>query len=130
MSNSATTPDCTDKNQTPQVRPTRVRPAVDLLENDGDFVMYLDMPGATPDSIDVSLERNILTVKGTVNRSSPEGYRLLSGQSGPRSYERSFQLSDEVDRNGIDAEVTNGVLTLKFPKAQQARKSTIEVRGS
>ena len=108
----------------------RLRPSVDLIESEGEFVMHIEMPGVSPDHVEVSIERNVLTVKGVADYHVPEGAHLLAGDAGRRSYERSFQLSDDIDRETIDAEIKHGVLTLKFSKADKARKATIPVKSA
>lgn len=117
---------CTPTHQ----RVTRLRPAVELLEQPGEFVMQVVMPGVAPEQVDVSVERNIVTVQGEATPQIPEGLQRISGDSGRRRYERSFQLSDDIDRSAIDAEMKHGILTLRFPKAQQARKASIPVKGT
>jgi HSP20 family molecular chaperone IbpA len=108
----------------------RIRPRVDLLEKESGFVMSVEMPGVDHENVDVSLERNVLTVTGKTSFEVPPGYQPVAGEAGSRIYERSFQLSDDIDRDSIDAEVKNGVLTLTFSKAQRARKTSVAVKGA
>lgn len=107
----------------------RIRPAVDLVENDQSFVMHVEMPGVDQEHANVVIERNVITVQGTTSFSTAEGFAAVAGEVGPRVYERSFQLSDDIDRANIDAQVKHGVLTLTFPKVQRAQKATIPVKG-
>lgn len=111
-------------------QPLRVRPAVDLVENEGGYLMYVEMPGVDHSTVDVSIERNVISIRGQADFAGPAEYRSITGDAGPRLYERSFQLSDEIDRDSIDAEVRNGVLALKFAKAQHARRTSITVKGA
>ena len=118
------TPNASDASQ------VRVRPIVDLVENENDYTMYVEMPGVDPASVDVSVEKNVLSIVGTANFGAPEGSQLVCGDAGPRRYERSFQLSEDIDRQQIDAEVKNGLLTLTFSKSQHAKKTAIPVRSA
>jgi HSP20 family molecular chaperone IbpA len=108
----------------------RIRPRVDLVESESGFVMTVEMPGVDHEHVDVSLERNVLSISGQAVFAVPDGYQPVAGEAGSRIYERSFQLSDDIDRDNIDAEVKNGVLTLKFSKAQRARKTSVAVKGA
>jgi HSP20 family protein len=115
-----------------QVQPAaavRLRPAVDLLETDTEWVLHVEMPGVTHSNVNVSLEKNDLKVSGTADFSGPENARCIVGLSGPRVYERTFRLSDDISRDKIDAEVRQGILTLRLPKSQEAKKVALPVRG-
>lgn len=92
-------------------------PKVDIYETDADIHVVADMPGVDDKSVDVTLEKNILTIRGTVEASKPEGYDLVYSEYGVGDYERAFTLSDEVDRDKISAAVRDGVLSITLPKA-------------
>lgn len=115
-----------------QVQPAasvRLRPAVDLMETDAEWVLHVEMPGVTHSSVNVSLEKSELKVSGTADFGGPENARCIVGLSGPRVYERTFRLSDDISREKIDAEVRQGILTLRLPKSQEAQKIALPVRG-
>lgn len=102
-------------------------PRVDIYEQDDHTVLLADMPGVDEDAIDITLEKNILTIRGYVDRPM-EGYGLAYGEYGLGDYERTFALSDEVDRNKIQASIRDGVLRLMLPKAEEARARKIAVQ--
>jgi HSP20 family protein len=104
-------------------------PRVDIFEHDGDVTLLADMPGVNSDSVDITLEKNILTIRGMVNFERPEGYDLAYAEYAVGDYERTFALSDEVDRDKIDATVKNGVLRLLLPKAEAAKARKIAVKA-
>src|SRR5690606_22688669 len=84
-----------------QSEPTyRVRPAVDVIEREDRFLMFVEMPGVDHSQVDVTVEKNTLQVRGTAQFPSPEGSRRVSGEPGRRVYQRAFQLSDDIDRAG------------------------------
>lgn len=105
-------------------------PAVDIFEKDDNTVIVADMPGVTSDGIDVSLERHVLTLRGTVEPSAHEGYRRLSSEYREGDYFRAFTLSDEIDLSKIDATFKNGVLRLELPRAAEAKPRKIAVNAA
>ncbi|MDA8106018.1 MAG: Hsp20/alpha crystallin family protein [Nitrospiraceae bacterium] len=102
-------------------------PAVDIIEKKGEIVVVADMPGVDEKSLDVTLERNVLTLYGRVEPAIPEGHRLIASEYGIGDYQRVFALSDEIDRDRIRAIVKNGVLRLVLPKAESAKTRKIAV---
>jgi HSP20 family protein len=101
-------------------------PRVDIYEQDDETVLVADMPGVDEKSVDITLEKNVLTIKGL--RRDMEGYGLAYSEYGVGDYERTFALSDEVDRNKIQASMKDGVLRLVLPKAEEARTRKIAVK--
>ena len=91
-------------------------PRTDIYETDDLVMLMANMPGVDKDSIDISVERNILTISGNVDAEEPEGYSLAYAEYRVGDYERSFSLSSEIDQDNIEASLTDGVLSLKLPK--------------
>jgi HSP20 family molecular chaperone IbpA len=87
------------------------------------------MPGVDEKSIDITLEKNVLTIYGTVEADIPENHNLFLSEYGIGDYQRVFTLSDEVDREKIQAIVNNGVLKLILPKAEAAKTKKIQVKA-
>jgi HSP20 family molecular chaperone IbpA len=104
-------------------------PHTDIYETDAEIVVVADMPGVDEKSVDITLEKNFLTITGTADDTAAEGRRLAYAEYETGDYQRTFTLSDEVDREGIAAVVKNGVLRLTLPKAAQARAKRIAVRA-
>lgn len=104
-------------------------PQVDILERKNDIVVTADMPGVDEKSVDINLEKNVLTIYGAVEQDTPGGYRPFYTEYGTGDYERVFTLSDEIDRERIQATVKNGVLKVVLPKAEGARSRKITVRA-
>jgi HSP20 family molecular chaperone IbpA len=95
-------------------------PLVDIVETDQSLLLISDMPGVDERGVDVNVEKNILTIKGTVANEVPAGYSASYEEYGIGDYERSFTLPNEIDRDGIQATIKDGVLRLTLPKAKQA----------
>ncbi len=104
-------------------------PAVDIVEKKGEILLVADMPGVDEKSLDITLEKNILTLYGRVESSIPQAHRLIASEYGIGDYQRTFKISDEIDKDRIGATVKNGVLRLVLPKAESAKTRRIEVTG-
>ncbi|HLX64030.1 MAG TPA: Hsp20/alpha crystallin family protein [Planctomycetota bacterium] len=103
-------------------------PRADIFETAENFVIIADMPGVDEKSVDITLEKNVLTIHGKVESLAPEGYEAAYKEYEEGDYERAFTLTDAVDREGIQALVKNGVLRLTLPKAGPAKARKIEVK--
>ena len=105
-------------------------PAVDIYEYDNEVIVTADMPGVDENRVDITLEKNILTIKGSVIDEEPENLGKVYSEYSVGDYKRTFSLSDEINSEGIRATVKNGVLRLNLPKAEQARIKKIAVQSA
>lgn len=105
-------------------------PRVDIYETNADLVLMADMPGVDKESVDITLEKNVLTITGNVELAQPDNYDLAYAEYEVGDYQRSFTLSSEIDREKIEAVVQNGVLRLRLPKVGQARAKKIAVKAA
>ena len=103
-------------------------PVVDILETEEALLLVSDLPGVDESGVDVTVEKNILTIKGVIkDEDVPSGFKLSHEEYGVGDYERSFTLPNEIDREGIQATMRDGVLRLTLPKAKQAVAKKITV---
>jgi HSP20 family protein len=110
------------------------RPAMDVYDSGDHIVIKALIPGARPEDLDISLEQNTLTIKGTI------GYALTEDQArqvtwyrreiGYTDWAESLQLPTPVDSENAEADFENGILTLSLPKAEQARIKRIPVQSN
>jgi HSP20 family protein len=105
-------------------------PRVDICETKDAIVLLADMPGVDEKSIDIALEKNVLTLSGRVGPETYEGYRVAYAEYEAGDFERAFTLSDEIDRDRIEASVKNGVLRLTLPKAEPVKIRKINVKSA
>ncbi len=113
-----------------QTRPQKLyTPPTDIYETQEQLVLLADMPGVKQDGVDITLEQNILTIYGHVDQPEFPGYGLTYAEYAMGSYRRVFVLSNEVDREGIQASVKNGVLKLILPKSKRAMPRKIAVQA-
>jgi len=103
-------------------------PPIDIHEGPDGLTLEADLPGATERNLQIQLEDNVLDLYAKIDSSAPEGARLIHEEYRLGDYHRSFILSDEVDRERINAELKNGVLRLFLPKADRARTRRIEIK--
>ena len=104
-------------------------PRADVYETAEAITVVADMPGVDETSLDITLENNILSINGYVEPLRPEGYSLAYAEYEVGDYQRVFTLSDQIDRDGIEAVVKDGVLRLFLPKATEARKRRIAIKA-
>ena len=105
-------------------------PTVDIIERKSDIMVTADMPGVDDKSVDITLEKNVLTIYGKADAEIPENHRLYISEYGVGDYQRSFTLTDEINKDGIQATMKNGVLELILPKAEAAKTRKITVKAA
>lgn len=106
-------------------------PAVDVKETDEAIEVTAEVPGLKAEEIDVSLSGDLLIIKGEKKEEKEEekgGYHLVERRFG--SFQRSFRLPAEVDRDQVKADHKNGVLHLVLPKGKKQAAAKIEVKPS
>lgn len=103
-------------------------PRADIYETEQEIILLADVPGANEKTVDITLEKNILSITAYVEPVVPSGYEIAYAEYEEGDYQRSFRLSDEIDRDNIGAVVSEGVLRLRLPKAQEAKSKKITVK--
>jgi HSP20 family protein len=115
-----------------QVLGTNTRPAVMPMDawRDGDaFVVEFDLPGVTPDSVDLDVERNVLTVRA--ERPTLNGDKEMVAAERPRGvFSRQLFLGDSLDLDRVEASYGAGVLTLRIPVAERAKPRKINIAAA
>ncbi|WP_262849661.1 Hsp20/alpha crystallin family protein [Mumia quercus] len=114
---------------TQQVFGTAARPAgmpMDAWREGDTFVVELDLPGVEPGSIDIDVERNVLTVRA--DRPAREGIEELIAAERPRGvFSRQLILGDTLDTEGVQARYADGVLRVTIPVAEKAKPRKVEI---
>jgi HSP20 family protein len=110
---------------------TTSRPAVMPMDawREGDtFVLEFDLPGVRPETLDIDVERNVLTIKA--ERPAGNGdWEMLASERPRGLFSRQLVLGDNLDLEHIDANYDSGVLTLRVPVAEKAKPRKVEVRA-
>ncbi|TDE98932.1 Hsp20/alpha crystallin family protein [Occultella glacieicola] len=101
---------------------------MDLHRSGDTFVVDIDLPGVAPESIDLDVDGNTLTVQAERGSSLGDGERWIAKERATGTYRRQLSLGDGLDVDAIRADYAHGVLTLTIPVAEQAKPRKIEVR--
>jgi HSP20 family protein len=112
---------------------TTARPAgmpMDAYRHGDQFVVHFDLPGVDPSSIDLDVERNVLTVKAERAPTYGEDVELQVAERPRGVFSRQLFLGDTLDADRIEAHYDAGVLTLRIPIAEKAKPRKIEITGS
>jgi HSP20 family molecular chaperone IbpA len=102
-------------------------PAVDIFESMESLTLTADMPGVEKSGLEISLEKGVLTINGTVE--SVKRGRPIFREFSSANYYRQFKLPDLLDGDKSVAQLNNGVLTLTIPKSEAAKPKRIEIRS-
>ncbi len=103
-------------------------PAVDIKEEENQFLLIADIPGVNPDDIDIQMEDNILSIKGERNselKTEHEGFKRIERKHGV--FYRRFTLPKGVNAEAIEAKSDNGVLTVSIPKQETVKPRKIAI---
>ena len=103
-------------------------PPTDIHESSDALFVTMDMPGVRKDNVNINLENNVLTITGTIDFSNYEDLKPIYTEYNIGNYTRSFNLSSEIDKEGISAKMVDGVLALHLPKVKEAAAKQIEVK--
>ena len=106
-----------------------VLPRVDVYEDESGITLLADMPGVPRDQLELKVEGDTLLVEGTVRPLMPEGLEAVYAEVRVPRFRRSFTLSRELDSQRIAANLKDGVLTLRIPKAEHAQPRRISVQA-
>jgi HSP20 family protein len=101
---------------------------MDVWQTDDGFHVCLDLPGVDPDSVDITTERNILTITAERRAEYQQGQNVLIAERPQGTFTRQLQLGDTVDAENIQASYGDGVLHLTLPITQAAQPRRVQVR--
>ena len=103
-------------------------PPVDVVEDDTGITLQADLPGVSKDKLHLQVDGDTLTIEGDLGLDMPEGMQAGHAEVGLSRYRRQFTLSKELDSSKVAAEMKQGVLKLRIPKAEHAQPRRIEVK--
>lgn len=112
----------------PRLEEAALLPAVDVIEDAQGITLYADLPGVPKDRLSLQIEAGTLTIEGEVALDLPEGMEATHAELGLPRYRRVFTLSKELDSDKVSAELNQGVLKLRIPKAEHAQPRRIEIQ--
>jgi HSP20 family protein len=107
-------------------------PPADVIVRDDGVTVHMDVPGLNPDSLEIEIENDVLTVRG--ERRPPaeiedgdRTVRRIERRFG--KFERSLRVPRGLDPNAIDASISDGVLTLRIPKPETAKPHRVQIKA-
>jgi HSP20 family protein len=107
----------------------KIVPSVDVVEGASESTLVLELPGVNKEDIKISLENELLTVKGERKAEGlPEGARWLRSERPSGEFYRAIQLPHAVSAEAVAAEYVNGILRITLPKAEEARPREIGIK--
>lgn len=109
-------------------------PALDVAERGDAYLIVAELPGVDPQSVDLSFEHNVLTIRGTkaatFETRENEQFRIYTAERRSGAFERAVRLPSFVDSERIEAEFRHGVLMITVPKSEAAKPRRIEIRAA
>lgn len=118
---------------TQQLFGTAAHPAampMDAYRKDTDFYVHLDLPGIDPDSIDLTVEQNVLTIRAERPQVSPDDVEMIVSERPTGSFSRQLFLGETLDADTIAADYRAGVLTLRIPVREAAKPRKLAITSS
>lgn len=116
---------------TPVNSPVERVPALDVLDHEGHIEVRMDLPGVSPDDVNIEVKDGILTISAQVRTDETldsGNYTYRERYTG--SYQRSLRVPKTIDVQNAEAKFENGVLSLKMPKTPEAQPMRIPVKGA
>jgi len=103
-------------------------PLVDVFEDKDGILLIADMPGVAKDQLELQVENDTLLIEGKITPDTPENMDAIYAEVRLARYSRAFSLSSELDTARIDAQLRDGVLTLRIPRHAHTQPRKIEVK--
>lgn len=121
-----------NKSDVPDIaRNSRVfRPITDIVEQGEHVTLMLEMPGVAAKDVDITLEGRVLTVRGEIAKDRPEKLQLAYREYDEGDYERTFTVSEDFDPDKIEADMRDGILSVRLPRSEAAKPKKITVKSA
>ena len=102
-------------------------PPTDIYETQNEIVVFLDIPGADPESVNVRMQDRLLSIVARSTLTPPAGYSLAHSEQPSGNYAREFAIAEDIEEEHIAAVLKDGVLRLNLPKAAKSSIKQIPV---
>jgi len=103
---------------------------MEALRRGDEFAVYLDLPGVSADDVDVTVENNVVTIRARRVPQREEGDEVIADERIYGEFTRQLFLGDNLDPNGLTAELANGVLTLRIPVSEASKPRRVALASS
>lgn len=104
-------------------------PEVDIFETDDQIILMADVPGVGQGDLEVTVREGELVIEARPQFMQPKGARAVYREFTPNLFRRAFAVSKEVDSSKVEGSVSGGVLTVRLPKAEEARIKHIKIKS-
>ncbi len=101
-------------------------PRFDIWEGEDELVLYGELPGVESNDLDLRFEKQVLTVHGKVSRHG-DAAKFLASEYAIGDFHREFAIGESINSEAIAAELKDGILTVRLPKAEEAKPRRIEI---
>ena len=105
-------------------------PPVEVIEDTQGITLYADVPGVPKEGLNLNIEADTITIEGALHLDVPDGLEVTHAEVSIPRFRRVFTLSKELDAGKVSAELANGVLKLRIPKAEHAQPRKIPISAS
>ena len=113
-----------------QHEPAPLVPPVDILEDAEGITLKADLPGVAREDLSIDIDGDNLTIAGAVKLGEPARMEPLYAEVRVAQYRRTFVLGPDLDSERVEANIRNGVLTLRLPKREAAKPRRVEVKAA
>ena len=103
---------------------------LDIRVSDDNYYLEAFLPGVVAEDLDVQIENNIVTIKGEIKIERNEDDRYVMKERPAGMFQRSIELPDDVDADNVNAELKNGVLSLRLPKSELTKPRKINISNN
>ncbi|MET3441504.1 HSP20 family molecular chaperone IbpA [Variovorax paradoxus] len=114
----------------PRYSDAALTPPVDVIEDSGGITLFADLPGVSREKLGLHVASDTLTIEAESDLGVPQGLESSHTEVGLGRFRRVFTLSKELDTGAISAELKQGVLKLRIPKAEHAQPRRIEIQAA
>jgi len=103
-------------------------PAVDLVEGDDEILLLADLPGVRKDDLELSVQGNLLTIKGEKKREEPtKSRKVVRTETWVGSFSRTVNLPDSVNPEKVEAQLRDGILRVRIAKREESKRRTVQI---
>lgn len=103
-------------------------PGADIVESSNTFTIHLNLPGVKKEDLEITVVEHLLTVTGKIKRELKEGEQYLINEIRHSGYQRKFKLAESIETEKIDAEFSDGVLSITLTKKPEIQPRTINIK--
>lgn len=114
--------------RTPIASPTATSLPIDIFEREGKFIVRASVPGIAPENLDVQVEDNVLTIRGEVKHEyESEDVKVYRREVSFGAFARSIRLPENLNIEAVDAEFSNGFVTISIPRVEEVKPKALKV---